>query len=246
MNITVETLTDVGLKRKNNEDSLGYFVDEDSSRGCLMIVADGMGGASAGEVASRIAVETVRDSFFDHSAGITAAERALIALQKANAAIQGETAANPQYAGMGTTCTAAIVVGDSLTIGHVGDSRAYLVRDDSLRQLTNDHTLAAETERANGGEQAPSWIPRHLLTRSMGVNEHVEVDVISPQNPLRHGDTLIICSDGLTGPVGDEEILRISSSSDTPATICNRLVDLALDRGGPDNVTVIIARIEDR
>ncbi len=244
--IDVASLTDIGLNRENNEDSFGFFTAEGDPLEVLLVLADGMGGASAGEVASQMAVSTVRDAALADPAGTTPGERVQAAIEKANREIHGRTIVEPELAGMGTTCTSVLIRGKTLHIAHVGDSRAYMVRDGRIEQLTEDHTLVAEAEKNSGPGQAPSWIPRHLLTRSVGVGEKVEVDLISLPGELHPGDRLILCSDGMTNVVKDEELLQmtVAEPSDPAKAICKRMVDLALERGGPDNITVQVARFE--
>lgn len=243
MKLRVVSLTDVGLDRENNEDCSGYFEDDDGARGSLLVVADGMGGALGGEVASRTAVDVVEKTFRDRAAGVTPPERVRLALERANAAINEMTVSDPRLAGMGTTCTAALIIGPMVFLGHVGDSRAYLVRDGSITQLTEDHTLAAEAQRS-APNAASQNVPRHLLTRALGPQATIAVDVIEAETPLQEGDVLLLCSDGLTGQVRNEEILDVVKTGNTPEAICRSLVKLALERGGPDNITVVAARVD--
>lgn len=246
LKIDAASLTDIGLNRTNNEDCFGFFRKETDSLEVLLVLADGMGGASAGEVASQMAVDAVRETFLASAMVDDPGGRMREALEKANRDIHERTEGEPELSGMGTTCTAALITGSSLTIAHVGDSRAYLVRGGAISQLTEDHTLVAEAEKSSGRGRAPAWIPRHLLTRSVGVAEAVEVDVISMPGELAAGDNLVLCSDGLSNMVDEEEILR--AALDVPSgpskDICRKLVDLALERGGPDNITVQVARFE--
>ncbi len=239
----VASLTDIGLKRANNEDSFGVFPRDGNVREVLIVLADGMGGASAGEVASRLAVETVRRLIENSSSDLSAGERLRAAIVEANGTVFRKASANSEMSGMGTTCTAALAGNGFLAIGHVGDSRAYLVRSGKIEQLTEDHSLAAEAEKMADDGEAPSWIPRNLLTRSVGVGESVEVDVIDLPGGLGEGDAIVLCSDGLSNMVEPGEILDAvggASGGDVPS-ICRKLVDLALERGGPDNITVQVA-----
>lgn len=244
--IDTASLTDIGLNRSNNEDSFGCFREEGESGEVLLVLADGMGGASAGEVASQMAVEVVHETYYASSQSSSPGERMQGALEKANREIHGRTVKEPELTGMGTTCTAALISGSSLTLAHVGDSRAYLVHDGAIEQLTEDHTLVAEAEKTAGKGSAPAWIPRHLLTRSVGVGEQVEVDVLSLPGRLLPGDSLILCSDGLSNVIQDSELLQITldEPSGPSRVICKKMVDLALERGGPDNITVQVARFE--
>ena len=239
--LAVAVESDVGCVRKNNEDSAGIFPAEDPSHGTLLLVADGMGGAAAGEVASRTAVQTVREVYFAEVPSRGPEEALVLAVQAANEAIRQKALADTARAGMGTTCTAVVVVGHDLWFGHVGDSRAYLAAGGELRQLTRDHSLAAEYERT--GDEAAAARAKNVLTRCLGVRPDVKVDV-PESGPIAFPDsaTLVICSDGLTNQVQDGEILHMVMMH-LPEGACRRLIALAKERGGPDNITVVVARI---
>jgi protein phosphatase len=238
----VAARSDVGCVRPNNEDCHGAFTGEWPSQGLLVIVADGMGGAAGGEVASRLAVETVRAAYFE--ATVDPDRRAILrrALLRANEAIYMRAAGDPDLTGMGTTCTAVVILGHAAIFGHVGDSRAYLARRDRITQLTRDHSLAAELERRCVPGQAVPQAGRHVLTRCLGVASQVEVDTNETPIELEPGDHLLLCSDGLSGPVTAAEMLRAVRELE-PQAACDRLVTLARERGGPDNVTVQIVRL---
>jgi serine/threonine protein phosphatase PrpC len=239
--LTVASLSDVGCVRKNNEDSKGVFEGEDPARGHLFVVADGMGGAAAGEVASGIAVETVRGSYFDPASGRGPGDALRIAIEAANASIHRRAADDPRLGGMGTTCTAVAVVGRSLWCGHVGDTRAYVAANGSLTQITRDHSLAAELARAGNEAGAPPRA-KNVLTRCLGVKPEVKVDVSEQGIPLPEDGVLVMCTDGLSNLVEDGEILHVVSMH-LPDGACRRLIQLAKERGGPDNITVIVARL---
>jgi len=250
-------LSDVGRKRKSNEDSFAISGD-----GTLLVVADGMGGHAAGEVASRLAVEsierhisgsdprkepTIPASFrspVGGEVGLPApARRVLNAIRLANQEIVRSVRKDSSMRGMGTTVVIAHILGSHAYIGSVGDSRAYLVRDGALRQLTSDHTLVNEQVRAGAlsSQEARRHPARNILTRAVGSQEDVEPDLI--EEDLHSGDLLLLCSDGLTTMVEDGEILKtVLAHGDDPAAGCRALVDLANDHGGDDNVTVILAR----
>ncbi len=246
LQIDAASLTDLGLNRANNEDSFGCFRKEEDSQEILLVLADGMGGATAGEVASQMAVDHMGKAYLSSSGGNFPGEGMKEALEEANQVIHTRTDDEPELSGMGTTCTAALISGGALTIAHVGDSRAYLVRGGSIEQLTEDHTLVAEAEKSAGKGSAPSWIPRHLLTRSVGVGEKVEVDLVSLPGTLSSGDSIILCSDGLSNVIEEDEMLQIAldEPSGPSKAICRKLVDLALERGGPDNITVQVVRFD--
>jgi protein phosphatase len=238
--LVVAAVSDIGNVRKNNEDSFGVFPGERSDRGHLLLVADGMGGAAGGEVASRLAVERVHAGYQGGSGG-SAPVALEAAVEDANAAIFRKSGEDPNLGGMGTTCTAVAVVGREIWFGHVGDSRAYLASGGELRQITRDHSLAAEFERQGGGGGAAARV-KNVLTRCLGVKPEVKVDV--PEGPIAFPEDgcLVLCSDGLTNLVEDGEILHMASMH-LPDSAAKRLVQLAKERGAPDNVTVIVARI---
>src|SRR5262249_18634791 len=203
--------TDLGLKRTQNEDSHGLWMPDDEAerdrRGVLIVVADGMGGSQAGEVASRLAVDTVIKTYVE-SDGADPLESLHSAVVAANEAVHAESQAHPDLTGMGTTCTAVVVQDRHALVAHVGDSRAYLVRDGRIRQLTRDHSLVAQLVMRHEltPEQARLDPRRNVVTRSVGVGPEVEVDAERLEVPLVRGDTLLLCSDGLHGLVGDDEL----------------------------------------
>lgn len=239
--LAVASLSDVGCVRKNNEDSKGVFAGADAARGHLFIVADGMGGAAAGEVASGIAVETVRATYFDPASGSRPADALRRSIETANASIHRRAVDDPKLGGMGTTCTAVAVVGRQVWFAHVGDTRAYVAANGNLAQLTRDHSLAAELARSGGEGGAPARA-KNVLTRCLGVKPEVKVDVADQAVSLPDDSVLVMCTDGLTNLVEDGEILHVVSMH-LPDGACKRLVTLAKERGGPDNVTVIVARL---
>jgi protein phosphatase len=236
--------SDVGCSRSNNEDSFGVYEFEDASRGCLLVLADGMGGAAAGEVASSLAIETVAETFGRWNKRGPVKDALSHAIGSANRAVHERAAGDSQLGGMGTTCTALAIIGLELTLGHVGDSRAYLVRRGVIEQLTQDHTLAAELERLAGTRSAAvAAASSHVLTRCIGAQPEVEVDLSPRPIPLEDGALLVLCSDGLSNVVEPSEIQEIVSE-EPPAEACASLVELARGRGGPDNITVIVGSLE--
>lgn len=238
--------TDTGLVRSENQDFGTYTTpqEEKSSHpgGRLLVVADGMGGHRGGATASRLAGEVVKAQYLDsETADIATALHDSLA--RANARIFAEAQANPDLRGMGTTTSALAVRGDRGWLAHVGDSRIYLVREGAIEQLTDDHSLVATMMREGllTPQEAEVHPRRNVLQRSMGVAEDVEIDVIGPID-IREGDTFILCSDGLHGVVKEHEILEIAAKSIDEAA--DEYLRKALERGAPDNVTVIVARIE--
>src|ERR1051325_182590 len=238
--------TDVGLVRSENQDFGTYTTPaeerESHPGGRLLVVAEGGGGHRGGAAASRLAGETVKAQYLgSEEEDIAAALRA--ALVRANARIFTEAQANPDLRGMGTTTSALVVRNTNAWFAHVGDSRIYLIRDAAIRQLTEDHSLVASMVREGllTSSEAENHPRRNVLQRSMGVGEDVEVDVSGPF-PVQDGDIFILCSDGLHGVVKEHELLEVATTMALEAT-ANEFVRRALERGAPDNVTVIVARI---
>jgi PPM family protein phosphatase len=231
--------SDVGKVRKGNEDALLV-------RDSVYAVADGMGGHLAGEVASATALEPIEELdgriFQDNSAAVTALRDAVVA---ANDRVSQLAIENPDYRGMGTTLTAALVEGRRLHVAHVGDSRAYLLRDGHFSQLTDDHTLVQHLvdEGQITREEAARHPQRSVITRAIGVSHDVDVDSMSLE--LQAGDQLLLCSDGLSGVVEDEDIARTLAEVADPDDAVDALIDLANGAGGPDNITVLLLRYED-
>jgi protein phosphatase len=208
----------------------------------LLVVADGMGGSNAGEVASRMAVDAVLREFTSTAADDLPTALAH-ALHAANAEIWEHSRTRADLNGMGTTCTVLALRGDEVLVAHVGDSRAYLVRGHHARQITTDHSLVAQlvARQQITAEEARHDPRRNVVTRSVGVGPEVEVDVVAVGEPLRDGDTLVLCSDGLHGQMSDDEIASLAVGEPLEAA-CQELINLANERGGPDNITVALLR----
>jgi protein phosphatase len=230
--LTAGSFTDRGRVRDTNEDA--HLVDE---RLALFAVADGMGGHRAGEVASWTAIEALRAAVAD---GRSVSD----AIERANEAVFERAAADPDLGGMGTTMTAIVVAGGRrLLIGHVGDSRAYLLHDGALRRLTDDHSLVEELVREGRltPEQAEAHPQRAIITRALGVDGEIDVDVYTVT--VDAGDRLLVCSDGLTTMVRDRDVERIVRDADNPQRAAEELVDAANSAGGEDNVTVVVVEV---
>jgi len=227
--------TDTGLQRRDNEDS-AY------ARSPVFVVADGMGGAQAGEVASRIAVETFEQGLPEDG---SPEERLASRAREANKRIHELSRTEPERAGMGTTLTAAYVDRDDLSIAHVGDSRAYLFRDGALERLTQDHSLVDELVRRGKltEEQAAEHPQRSIITRALGPEADVAVDTWT--YPLRAGDIVLLCSDGLTSMISDERVAEVLARSTGLEEAAQGLIDEANDAGGRDNITVVLFRLEE-
>lgn len=246
-------LTDVGRKRKHNEDAYALDVNEG-----LFIVADGMGGHAAGEVAAKITVETIGEFIaatrqkeeatwpfrYDHQLEFNS-NRLAIAIEKANERVMAAVAAQPWLKGMGTTVVAGLLNEKTLSLAHVGDSRAYLYRDGALSRLTDDHSWVHEQVAAGilTEEEAKSHPLKNVVTRALGGGPSVSPDL--QELAFQPGDEFIFCSDGLTTMLTDEEILDLAENERDPQSLCRKLVDTANERGGVDNITVVVVRVPD-
>lgn len=247
--------TDVGLQREHNEDAFAVL-----ERHGLFVVADGMGGHRAGNVASQLATESVR-AFFDSTVREDATwpfhydpslspeeNRLLTSIKIANKTIYEEGVRNAEHRGMGTTVVSALVnaAAGRVFVGHVGDSRCYRVRDGRIDLLTQDHSLLNEYLRAMPDlpQAQRDELPRNVITRALGMTDMVLVDLLS--EALRPGDTFVLCSDGLSGMISDDEILAtvLLHEGDCDET-CEALIRLANDHGGEDNVTALVVRVID-
>lgn len=247
MQIDAFAATDVGPVREQNED--GWLVDVD---GAVFAVADGMGGHAAGEEASRIALETVRDIMLgdidpdetrvvgvNEDPDALTHERLRYCMNQASIRIRRAVEDEPAWTGMGTTMVLIVVEGDTAHVAHVGDSRAYLFRADRLQRLTRDHTVVQQ--EVDAGRLTPELartVPhKNILTRSVGYHGPVEPDV--SQRPVQAGDLFVLCSDGVTDPMDDDAIAEICRNTH-PEDLAQTLVEKALDAGGDDNTTAVV------
>ena len=247
-------LTDVGLQREHNEDSFSVLAEHD-----LYIVADGMGGHRAGDVASRLATETIAEFFrttanedvtwpFHFDATLSEEEnRLLTGIKIANRQIFERSARSREHRGMGTTVVGALFSPRKgrMYVGHVGDSRCYRVRDGEIAQLTRDHSLINDYLLAMPEltEEQRNELPKNVITRALGMQDQVIVDLQADDS--RPGDTYLLCSDGLSGMLNDAEILEVVTTSSTLDEACRTLIGRANLAGGNDNITVVLARVED-
>jgi protein phosphatase len=232
----VATVTDTGRKRRRNEDA---FVSEPP----LFAIADGMGGAQAGEVASRLAAAAVRERVPDALAG---EDRIFDLIQEANRRVYDRSSTDPNTSGMGTTMTVALVEDGSVAFGHVGDSRAYLIRDGQMEQLTEDHSLVNELMKSGklSPEEAEIHPQRSVITRAVGTDPDVDVDTFTVA--AQTGDLFLLCSDGLTDVVAEEEILElVERNREDIDRALRALVKEANRGGGEDNITVVAFEIAD-
>ncbi len=251
--LEIVNISDVGQRRPHNEDSTASILSQG-----LMIVADGMGGYKAGEVASAIAATTV---IYDVTQGLVKigsarenkkaddSQHSILlksAIKHANSIIYTAAQKDEQCQGMGTTIVAGLFYDDKITIGHVGDSRVYRFRDGKFQQMTKDHSLIQEVidKGLYTPEEAAANTPKNLVTRALGISAEADVDIIEEQ--VKTGDIYVLCSDGLTDMVKDEEIhLTLSKYSANLAQAADNLVQSANSKGGKDNISVILAQVND-
>jgi protein phosphatase len=261
--ITLEVFgkTDVGLIREHNEDNFlvadvtaGVRTNDGKEplkvelgdKGALLLVCDGMGGAAAGEVASQMAVDSIYEALASSEAQPRDGFARLVrrSVERANERIFIQSRDNQSERGMGTTCTVAALVDTTLVIGQIGDSRCYIMRDGKLAQVTKDQSLAWQLIEAGAmtPEEAKAFEHANIILQALGVQERVEV--VLSQVDLRRGDVALLCSDGLHGPVSDDELLGVLVTEPDLEKAAQTLIQKALDRDGPDNITVVLARFE--
>ena len=248
MKIRYAAKTDVGMKRNHNEDYFSLIEDEQ-----LFIVADGMGGHASGEVASKMAAETVGEFYqrtkdedatwpYKMDRSLSYIENRLVcSIKLANLRIFETSNRDLRYKGMGTTIVSTLVSGDKIYVGHVGDSRVYRVREGAIQQLTRDHSLLEDYKEAKPDmteEEERNFPHKNVITRALGMRETVQVDIRSHQ--IKSGDVYILCSDGLSGMVVDDQIAQIASQAKSLERAVAELVDAANRNGGTDNVTTLL------
>lgn len=232
--------TDKGIVREQNQD--GYFVTAFDENNCFAVVCDGMGGPNAGDVASELAVTNISERFvaaWRQGISLFSVKNIMItALNAANIVIFDEATENADYKGMGTTAVAAYVSGNDVLIANIGDSRAYLI-DNGISQITKDNSLIQEMIDSGklSLEEAKHFPYKNVITRALGIEGHVDIDFTDIK--LNEGNTLLLCSDGLTNYVSDNEILQIIKDSDIK-TVSGKLIETANKNGGGDNITVVV------
>jgi serine/threonine protein phosphatase PrpC len=248
--VEVASLSDVGRVRENNEDSYLYWEptseEEFQRKGRLAVIADGMGGHEGGQEASRLAIATVRE-IYEKDADLTSEGPQLALLRAfaiAHERIVNFAAQNLQFHGMGTTCTAIAIVGHRLFFAHTGDSRLYLVRGSAISRLTHDHSYVGKLVESGivSTEDAETHPQRHILTAALGTGKEASVDGPEHVLTLEVGDSLVLCTDGLWSQVKEQDIVGIISRN-TAAESCRAMMNLALQRGGPDNITLQILKV---
>lgn len=234
------------MRRINNQDAIGVMVTDDkqvwATRGHLLMVADGMGAHAAGELASKLAVDNVLHTYFKlRDLYPPAALRQ--AIREANTTIHTKGQSSVGFQGMGTTCSCLVLLPQGALVAHIGDSRVYRLRGTTFEQLTFDHSLVWEMAAAGqmAEKDVPAYIPKNVITRSLGPHPNVNIDLEGPFSAVV-GDVFLLCSDGLSGQVNDEEMGAILSCM-PPDEAAQTLVDLANLRGGPDNISIVIAEV---
>ncbi len=242
--------TNVGMKRNHNEDNFDLLEDEK-----LFLVADGMGGHASGEVASKIAIDTLREFFratsqdpeatwpykMDKSRGYEE-NRLITGIKLANLRIHEQQQTDAKLRGMGTTVVAVLVIDEGVLVAHVGDSRVYRLREGKLEQLTEDHSLLNDYIKMKrlSEEEIANFPHKNVIVRALGMKETVKVD--TRLDPPQVGDVYLLCSDGLSGPVSDAEIAEIAASTPDLKLAASKLIERANANGGPDNITVVCAK----
>jgi PPM family protein phosphatase len=238
--------TDTGLRRSNNQDSYTSVrasnIEAWRQRGHVFVVADGMGAHAVGELASKMACDLIPHTYMKARTG-TPSEAIAKSFREVSSLIHSRATANRDFQGMGTTCSALLLLPEGALVAHVGDSRVYRTRHNRIDQLAFDHSLVWELVRRNHltSEQANLSVPKNVITRSLGPEVDIEVDVEGPL-AVELGDVYLLCSDGLSGPVDDQEIGAFSGNFH-PRDACRYLINLANLRGGLDNITAVIVRI---
>lgn len=243
MRFIINGLTDTGVVRKINEDKLG-FLETDH---CLAaVVCDGMGGYKGGEFASNLSVETIINHFKSLSSEFDIEKEIIASFKKANDAIAKKASENQELSVMGTTSVLLLIKGSEFTTAHLGDSRVYLVRNNGIRQLTKDHSKLQQLidENEISYDEALLYTDKNIITRALGINVLSKPE-IADKSKVQVNDIFLLCTDGLTNYVRDEELLDLSTEF-SPETACEQLVYLANMRGGEDNITILIVKVTDQ
>jgi len=247
MKLEFSSLSHIGQVRQKNEDATGFSRPsgrkEREEKGTIFVVADGMGGHRGGEIASKLAVDTIISAYYTSTCK-DPCDALGEAFDKANRIILEKAVGDAELFGMGTTCTTMVTIGNKAYFAHVGDSRAYVLRDGEFEQITEDHSLVGEMVRSGilSNEDAQHHPKRNVITRSLGTHEQLETDFPSSPFEMTVGDVFLLCSDGLTSLVPDEEVAEPLATG-SPKEMCAALVDLANDKGGKDNITVQVIKI---
>jgi serine/threonine protein phosphatase PrpC len=249
LRIHIAAASDRGQVRKQNQDFYAHQIPHQGCRhpkGILLAVADGMGGHAGGQEASRLAVDTLMRTYYSRPEALIqeSLERAVL---EANTAVLARAAEEPVLHGMGTTLTALVLQENVACYAHVGDTRGYLIQAGEIIQFTQDHSLVADLVRAGivMPQDAGKHPDRNIITKAVGVHPALDVEIAILPEGLRAGQFYLLCCDGLHGQVTAEEINSVLQGEDDLKAACRRLVDLANARGGPDNITVLVAEVEE-
>ena len=245
--VTIGSASHAGLRKEENQDYFGYNAPEDGSvpkKGILLALADGMGGRPGGSVASRIAIEVIMEEYYnDTSSNIPKSLNA--ALLKANQEVISRGDDDRSLQGMGTTLVVVVLKKDRMYYANVGDSRGYIIYEESISQFTEDHSIVAGLVKAGyiSEEEAPSYPGSNIITKAIGIDPDLKVD--SPKkDKIKNGQYILLCCDGLYKDVSSEEIIKTFHEYNEPKIISEKLIEKAIEKGGDDNITVLIARIE--
>lgn len=248
LRLEVAELSDIGRRRERNQDNVTHLIPSDAhvldEKGALFIVCDGMGGHAAGEVASELGVKTISEEYYN-TPGSDVITALATSVERANDAIYHRAIENPEYGGMGTTCVALVVAGGRAFVVNIGDSRAYIIRDGKMHQVTRDHSWVAEQVRVGllTEEQARNHSHRNVITRSLGTQPNVTADLFV--QTMQNGDRVLLCSDGLHGYVDEGEIERVVTGDQEPNDAVQSLIDMANANGGPDNISATLVYLID-
>lgn len=246
ISVIIKAESDTGRSRKENQDHFGYYIPKGKKihkKGMIMTVADGMGGHTGGKTASELAVKILLSEYYKDPRGIPdSLESSFI---KANQGVFDKSK-DENFHGMGTTLTSVVLKSNEMYFAHVGDSRGYLIRDNEIQQFTEDHSYVQSLIKAGviTEDEARTHPERNKITRAIGINEKLKVDVSETPRILKTGDYLLLCSDGLHGVVLEDEILNTFMTFKEPDLICRKLIEMANDQGGPDNITALIVKID--
>lgn len=246
--LTIGAATDVGMKRKENQDYHAYFPPEEgyhNRKGLLIALADGMGGHAGGATASRTAIETLMQEYYkDLYNSIPASLKK--AFLSANEKVLTRSKTDETCKGMGSTLTAVVVKNNRMFHAHVGDSRGYIIENGNITQFTEDHSYVASLIRAGAisEEDAKKHPEGNVITRAIGINEELKVDAPEIHVELKKGQYILLCCDGLWGQVENDKIVETVRECREPDIICEKLIEQANQNGGPDNITVVVARVD--
>jgi protein phosphatase len=246
--VTIGSASHPGMKKTENQDYHSYYLPENGDakkKGVLLALADGMGGPSGGATASKVAVETLMTEYYKHGSG-SILEALNTAFLKANETVIEKSQEHPETEGMGSTLTAVVIINEQLYFAHVGDSRGYVILGNEISQFTEDHSFVASLVKAGAitKENARTHPERNIITRAIGLDPDLKVDVARIDKNLQKDQYILLCCDGLHGVVSEEAILNAVHDYKAPDAICEHLVEKANQNGGPDNITVLIARID--